>query len=318
MKKLLIINNLHQKMNGMKSLKIALAFAFIGVTMAFMPSANSYKLSALTSVFEPSTIPPQYSTDFQTPMESSVCSEAVNVPFQSGEELVYKVYYNLNFVWISAGEATFKVTDEGSRYHFSATGVTYDSYEWFYKVRDYYDTYADKQTLLPQTSIRHIKENRYSIYDKVDFDQKNRKATYSRGQVQERATLHGTLPLSDCMHDILSIIYYCRSLDYSAVQNGQDFPAKIMLDEETFSLKYRFMEREEKSIRGLGKFSTLRFSPQLVAGNVFKENAQMKIWASDDANKVPLMIESPVAVGSVKIVLKSYKGLRYDLSSQKK
>jgi Protein of unknown function (DUF3108) len=301
MKKLLIINNLHQRMNGMKSLKIALAFAFIGVTMAFMPAI----------------IPPQYSTDFQPPMQPSTCSEVVNVPFQSGEELVYKVYYNLNFVWIPAGEATFKVTDEGSRYHFSATGVTYDSYEWFYKVRDYYDTYSDKQTLLPQTSIRHIKENRYSIYDKVDFDQKNRKATYLRGQVQERATLHGTLPLSDCMHDILSIIYYCRSLDYSSVQNGQDFPAKIMLDEDTYSLKYRFMAREEKSIRGLGKFNALRFSPQLVAGNVFSENAQMKIWASDDANKVPLMIESPVAVGSVKIVLKSYKGLRYDLSSKK-
>lgn len=302
MKKLLIINNLHQKMNGMKFLKIALAIAFIGATMAFMPAI----------------VTPQYSTDFQSPMESSACSEAVNVPFQSGEELVYKVYYNLNFVWIPAGEATFKVTDEGSRYHFSATGVTYDSYEWFYKVRDYYDTYADKQTLLPQTSIRHIKENRYSIYDKVDFDQKNRKAAYLRGQVEERATLKGNLVLSDCMHDILSIIYYCRSLDYSSVQNGQDFPAKIMLDEDTYSLKYRFMEREEKSIRGLGKFSTLRFSPQLVAGNVFKENAQMKIWASDDANKVPLMIESPVAVGSVKIVLKSYKGLRYDLSSQKR
>ena len=212
---------------------------------------------------------------------------------------------------------TFKVEDEGSRYHFSAAGVTYDSYEWFYKVRDYYDTYADKQTLLPQTSIRRVKENRYSIYDKVDFDQKNKKAKYVRGQVEERATLKGDLVLSDCMHDVLSIIYYCRSLDYSSVQKGQEFPVKVMLDEETYPLKYRFMAREEKAIRNLGKFNTLRFSPQLVAGNVFSENAQMKVWASDDANKVPLMIESPVAVGSVKIVLKSWKGLKYDMTAKK-
>jgi Protein of unknown function (DUF3108) len=288
-------------MKRITSLKIALATICMSASMAFVPSV----------------IAPQYTSTFAEPMQSSVCSDALNVPFQSGEELVYKVYYNLNFVWIPAGEATFKVIDEGSRYHFAATGMTYDSYEWFYKVRDYFDTYADKQTLLPQTSIRHIKENRYSIYDKVDFDQKNRKASYVRGQVQERATLHGDLVLSDCMHDILSIVYYCRSLDYSSVQNGQVFPAKVMLDEETHPLKYRFMAREEKSIRGLGKFKALRFSPQLVAGNVFSENAQMKIWASDDANKVPLMIESPVAVGSVKIVLKSYKGLRYDLSAKK-
>ena len=290
------------------SIKIAFAALCIGATMAFVPTAT----------------PPQYSTaslsnsaDFPTQMPVSTCSTLNDVPFQAGEELVYKIYYNLNFVWISAGEATFKVEDEGNRYHFSATGVTYDSYEWFYKVRDYYHTYADKQTLLPQTSIRHIKENKYSIYDKVEYDQKNRKASYIRGQTQDRATLNGNLTLSDCMHDVLSIIYYCRSLDYTNVQNGQDFPAKIMLDEETYPLKYRFLAREEKNIRGLGKFNAMRFSPQLVSGNVFKENAQMKIWASDDANKIPLMIESPVAVGSVKIVLKSWKGLRYDLSSKK-
>ncbi len=302
MKKSLIINILRLKMNEMKPLKIAVATAFICMTMAFMPAIA----------------PPQYATDFAVQTPAVTCLEAVtNVPFQVGEELTYKVYYNLNFVWIPAGEVVFKVQDDGSRYHFSATGVTYDSYEWFYKVRDNFDTYADKQTLLPQTSIRKVKENRYSVYDKVEFDQKNRKATYLRGQVEANAK-PGTVQLSDCMHDILSTVYYCRSLDYSSVQNGQDFPMKMMLDEETHALKYRFLSREEKSIRGLGKFNTLRFSPQVVAGNVFKENAQMKIWASDDANKVPLMIESPVAVGSVKIVLKSYKGLRYDLSAQKK
>jgi hypothetical protein len=302
MKKLLIIKNLQNKIAKMKTLRMALATTFMGLTMAFVPPL----------------VPPQYFNDFGTPEQSSVCSANVSaVPFQSGEALVYKVYYNLNFVWIPAGEVTFKVDDEGSRYHFSAAGVTYDSYEWFYKVRDYFDTYSDKQTLLPQTSIRRVKENRYSIYDKVDFDQKNKKAKYIRGQVEERATLKGDLVLSDCMHDVLSIIYYCRSLDYSSVQKGQEFPVKVMLDEETFSLKYRFMEREEKSIRNLGKFNTLRFSPQLVAGNVFSENAQMKIWASDDANKIPLMIESPVAVGSVKIVLKSWKGLKYDMTAKK-
>jgi Protein of unknown function (DUF3108) len=304
-------------MNEMKSLRIAFATAFMGITMAFTPT-RSYQESAAPKLPLLAAISPQYSTIFSAETSQSPCAETVNVPFQAGEELVYKVYYNLNFVWIPAGEVTFKVEDEGSRYHFSAKGVTYDSYEWFYKVRDYFDTYADKQTLLPQTSIRKVKENRYSIYDKVDFDQKNRKATFLRGQDQQRADTNGTVPLSDCMHDILSIIYYCRSLDYSAVQNGQSFPAKIMLDEETHSLKYRFLSREEKSIRGLGKFNTLRFSPQVVAGNVFKEDAQMKVWASDDANKVPLMIESPVAVGSVKIVLKSYKGLRYQLTAQKK
>ena len=42
----------------------------------------------------------------------------------------------------------------------------------------------------------------------------------------------------------------------------------------------------------------------------------MKIWVSDDANKLPLLIESPLKIGSAKAVLKSYKGLRHKLSSK--
>ena len=127
---------------------------------------------------------------------------------------------------------------------------------------------------------------------------------------------YGSLKLTDAMHDLLSAIYYSRTLNYTNAKEGQDFPMKVMLDEETYPLRYRYMGKEDKNIRGLGKYSTMKFVPQLVAGNVFNDNSQMKIWATNDSNKLPLMIESPVAVGSVKVVLKSYKGLKYDVTSK--
>ena len=37
----------------------------------------------------------------------------------------------------------------------------------------------------------------------------------------------------------------------------------------------------------------------------------------NEKENLPLMIESPVSVGSVKVVLKSYKGLKYNLDSKK-
>ena len=295
-----------------KSSKLAkpiLTLCALMASMAFIRVDNSRSNGNLT--------PPQYPTTLTAEQLPESCSNITNPSFQSGEELTYKIYYNLNFVWLSAGEVTFSVVDEGSRYHLSATGKTYSSYEWFYKVNDTYDSYVDKQTLLPQTSIRTVSENKYSIYDKVDYDQKNRKATYERGKTRETATLHGTVALNDCMHDVLSIIYYCRTLDYAPASQGQEYPVKVLLDEETYALKYKFLQREEKKIRGLGTYAAMRFSPQLVAGNVFNEKTQMKIWASDDANKIPLMIESPVSVGSVKIVLKSWKGLKYDFTAKK-
>ena len=80
-------------------------------------------------------------------------------------------------------------------------------------------------------------------------------------------------------------------------------------------MKY-FGKEENKRIKGQGRFNTHLFSPQLIAGEIFKENDQMKVWVSADQNKIPLMIESPVSVGSVVARLKSYKNLKYDFEAE--
>ena len=56
--------------------------------------------------------------------------------------------------------------------------------------------------------------------------------------------------------------------------------------------------------------------PQVVAGNVFKENTAMSVYVSNDGNKIPILIESPVSVGSIKAVLKDYNGLRHNFDSK--
>ncbi|RYD61113.1 MAG: DUF3108 domain-containing protein [Verrucomicrobiaceae bacterium] len=43
----------------------------------------------------------------------------------------------------------------------------------------------------------------------------------------------------------------------------------------------------------------------------------MTVWVSNDANKIPVRIESPISVGSVKVDMMGYKNLRYPLSSLK-
>jgi hypothetical protein len=54
----------------------------------------------------------------------------------------------------------------------------------------------------------------------------------------------------------------------------------------------------------------------VIAGNVFKDDAKMTVWVSDDQNRIPVLIESPVSVGSVKMVLKEYWGLKYDFKAK--
>jgi len=239
-----------------------------------------------------------------------------NHAFQPGEKVVYKIYYNWNFVWLAAGEVTFEVKDTGKQYHLSVVGKTYPSYEWFYKVEDKYNTFIDKETLLPSVSIRDIQEGNYTLYDKITFDKDRNVAKSLRGRSKEKAELK-EYSVEGCMHDILSIIYFARNLDFNNMEEGAQIPVKIFMDEETWPLAVRYKGKDDKKrIRGMGKFRVIEFTPELISGQYFEEGDEMKVWVSDDKNRIPLMIESPVSVGSIKAVLKEYDGLRYDLEAK--
>ncbi len=239
-----------------------------------------------------------------------------NTAFQPGEELTYKLYYNWNFVWLSAGEVTFRVKDLGDEYHLSAVGQTYKSYEWFYKVRDRYDSFVDKKSLLPNIAIRDIQEGGYSVYDKLTFDQNKKTVKSLRGKTKEVAEVKEYIT-GDCMHDIISIVYHLRNVDFAQMKKGENLPIKLFMDKEIWPLKVTYMGKEAgKKIKGLGKFNTLRFGPEVIEGYVFKKDSRLNIWATDDNNKIPLIIESPLSVGSVQAVLKSYKGLKYDMTAK--
>jgi hypothetical protein len=41
----------------------------------------------------------------------------------------------------------------------------------------------------------------------------------------------------------------------------------------------------------------------------------MTVWVTDDENKVPVRIESPISVGKVKIDMMSYENLRYPMTA---
>lgn len=239
-----------------------------------------------------------------------------NKTFQGGEEITYKLYYNWGIMWLSAGEVTFKVNDMGSQYHVAVAGRTYKSYEWFFKVRDYYDTYIDKNSLLPKTAIRNVREGKYRLYDEITFDQENKKASSLRGKTKDVATKKN-YNLGECMHDMLSVIYYSRNIDFESYKEGEEFPVKIFMDKEVWPLNVKYKGKQSrKKVKGKGKFNTIKFSPQVVSGRVFKEGEKMMVYVSDDKNRIPLLIESPVSVGSVKAVLKNYKGLKYDMTAK--
>jgi hypothetical protein len=226
-----------------------------------------------------------------------------NTAFAEGEHLTFKVYYNMGRIWVGAGEANFDVKSEmlGARrvYHITGDGKTQKSYEWFYKVRDRYETFIDIATMLPLKFVRNVNEGGFKIYNYVSFNQ----------AINQAVSSTGIFSTPKCVQDVLSTIYYARNIDFSKYKPGDKIPFSMFLDDKIYNLYIRYIGKERIETR-YGTFNTIKISPLLIEGTIFKGGEKMGIWVSDDANHLPVRVDSPILVGSIKVDLMSFDHLR--------
>lgn len=234
-----------------------------------------------------------------------------NTSFQHGEVLHYKVYYNWKFVWIPAGEVKFEVVEDSLNYRYVARGKSFSSYDNFFRVNDYYETTVDKNTMLPTAFVRHIEEGDYRKFDSLTFDHQQLEVHSLNGKTKPKAKAK-TFSIDSCALDLLSVMYSLRNTNTQKYNPGDALDITMFIDEEIYPIHVVYHKKERKKIKDLGKLNTLLIRPELIVGNVFKKGDQMNIWVSDDENKIPLLIESPISVGSVKAVLQSSSGLRHE------
>ena len=145
----------------------------------------------------------------ETIINNEICSPSHN-SFVDSEKVTYKVYYNWNFVWIPAGEATFTVSESEDEFYFKAEGSSYSSYDWFFKVHDVYESKVRKSDLKPVWSRRQVAEGRHRLYHEHFIDYETGTARSIRGKSAEDAK-EKIIPVGDCFQDILSIIYFLRN-----------------------------------------------------------------------------------------------------------
>ena len=59
------------------------------------------------------------------------------------------------------------------------------------------------------------------------------------------------------------------------------------------------------------KYKCIKFAIQLVEGTIFKGDEDAVIWVTDDRNRVPVLVEAQILVGSVKAILNEARGLKH-------
>lgn len=240
------------------------------------------------------------------------------LPFQAGEDITMICSY----VWgitTDVGEVRFKLSHRHDSLYgecFQADGLiaTRGLFRKFFKVNDIYQSKFSMTNLRPFYYMRDVHEGRYTIENYYHYNPDysiNAKIIHKSGAVTD--TL---LPGRICTFDLITLVYFARSLDMSNMTPGETLPVSFAIDEDIFNIYLRFDRREIKRVQGYGTFRTLRFSAQVVAGVVFTGKEELVLWVTDDENHLPLIIESPIIIGKIIARLGACENLKYPLTSK--
>jgi len=224
--------------------------------------------------------------------------------FKAGENLSYRLRYG----FITAAEASIKVLDTDAKFenrpvfHLFAEGRTAGSFNIFYKVRNRYDSYIDKETLCPYLYTENIREANYRRNDKARFYQDEKRVVSNRG----------TFKGNGQTFDVVSAYFFARSLDISKLKQGDKFSMNYFLGDGISKLEVEFVGRERvKTV--LGTFNCIKFSPSIQPGRIFRKDSKLYLWITDDANRIPVKAHVEILVGSVTLELINVDGLKYPL-----
>jgi len=224
--------------------------------------------------------------------------------FKSGEWLRYKMSYS---GFLRAGSAVLELKEvdfKGKKvFYTKGTGWTSGMISWFFEVDDVYESYFDKDSIQPYLFKRKIDEGGYKKHTNTSFDYSKNKA-YVQDFIKQKDSSIAFLNVQD----MLSSFYFLRTKDVSKMKKGEEIILDMFLDSQTYNFKLKFMGREILKTK-FGKIKTLVFKPLVQSGRVFKAEESVKIWITDDLNKIPVKLKADLAVGSLRAELERYKGL---------
>jgi hypothetical protein len=117
------------------------------------------------------------------------------------------------------------------------------------------------------------------------------------------------------VQDMLSAFYYARTIDFSRAKPGDIYTIETFLDDELWPLRMKYIGKETIKLRN-GKYRCLKFQPVVQEGRIFASNNDLNVWVTDDGNRIPVLVQAKVLVGSIKMQLTGYEGLAHPIARE--
>jgi hypothetical protein len=235
-----------------------------------------------------------------------------NTSFAPGEHIEYRVHYGI----INAAEAIVDVENKIQKvnnrpcYVVKVTGKTTGAFDLVSRVRDTWQSYIDTTAMIPHQFYTNKREGGYKNIEKVVFDHENEIANrYDLDNKKEK----NTYKVPKNIQDVVSGYYYLRTVDFSNMKVGQAVTVKAFFEGDIFDMKMKYAGKEKIKTK-FGYAKVFKINPILPNNSFFEDENSIRIWVSDDENKIPLKVEVDLKIGSISMDIKKFSGLKNPLN----
>lgn len=249
-----------------------------------------------------SGLPPQREPELED-REGFWGRRPIKDPFEIGEEVTHRVFYDASLFDLPAGTMTFAVAPfvevNGKKsYQFK---ISLKSSPWFssyYSVDDLAVTLVDFEELIPRVFTMHIKESSQLREARSIFDFDKLQATYwekkvtKKSGIEEKKQQWEILPYSQ---NVFSAAFYLRLFKWDL---DKEYAFRVSDEEQNLIFRGAALAKETIKTE-LGPMKAIKIKPQFTVKGVFKDVGNIFIWVSDDDKKYILRVETKIKIGSL-------------------
>lgn len=237
-------------------------------------------------------------------------------PFEPGESLSFKARIG----WVKAAEANFAVnkdiyqTNGRPTWRIDINAWTVGIFDLVSSVRDNWGTYMDTSNYETQQFYRYIKEGRFRKNEIVHFDHDKDSVTVEKLH-KETLDLERTVDyrISDNVQDMVSSFYYLRAIEWSNYDIGDVITVNVFFDDKLEPQRVKIIDREVVKT-ALGEVKAVILVPIREKDSLFVEENTVRVWLSDDDNRIPLKVKAKIYVGYLTVDITGAKNLKHSLA----
>lgn len=239
--------------------------------------------------------------------------------FQAGEHLTYDLYFKWGIVSKKAGVGSLRISnviyDGQEAYKAALTSNSRGTARDIFKMDDTISCVISKE-MVPLAFFKDAHEGddytkeRVSYTYQPDNSVKVRTMRHKNGTFRFDETFHRP----NCTYDMLSVVFYARTLDYAKMRKGDKVSVDFISGKKRLNMVIIHNGTEKLKVNDGNKYNCIKLSLK-IADDAFKnEEDAMTVYITNDMNRMPIRIDTKLKIGNARVILSGFKGNRHSVS----